>query len=139
LAVYKDYQMLSWRDIREMSNDGFEIGAHSHTHLKISQQDRSCAKDEIERPKQILENKLGTSVRSFAYPFGRSDAFAPWTRDMLADAGYAAGCTMMSRALSKEDDLLELPRTDINGTDTLQRFVMKLNGDYDCLRWIWNR
>jgi len=139
LAGYSAFKMLSWQDLREMVDEGFEIGAHTHTHLKISQQNRSCAKEEIERPKQILEDKLGTPVRSFAYPFGRSDAFAPWTRDLLADAGYTAGCTMMSRALNQKDDLLELPRTDINGFDTLKQFVMKLNGDYDCIRWIWNK
>ncbi|NVN93106.1 MAG: polysaccharide deacetylase family protein [Desulfuromonadales bacterium] len=139
LSVYNEYQMLSWQDLREMASEGFEIGAHSHTHLKLSQQASACAKDEIERPKLILENKLGCPVKSFAYPFGRSDAYAPWTRDLLAEAGYTAGCTMMSRVLSKKDDLLQLPRTDISGFDTLKQFVMKLNGDYDCLRWIWNK
>jgi peptidoglycan/xylan/chitin deacetylase (PgdA/CDA1 family) len=139
LEVYNQYQMVSWQDLREMSDEGFEIGAHSHTHPKISQLTKESAKDEIERPKLILEDKLGSRIRSFAYPFGRMDAFAPWTREFLANAGYVAGCTMMSRALSSEDDLLELPRTDVNGFDTLQQFIMKLNGDYDCVGWIWNK
>jgi peptidoglycan/xylan/chitin deacetylase (PgdA/CDA1 family) len=138
LMTYGDC-LLSWQDLREMRNEGFEIGAHSHSHNKISKQDRQSAVSEIQLSKAILEDKLLCSIKSFAYPFGRADAFSPWTRQLLSDAGYIAGCTMIGKKLSAMDNPLELPRTGINGMDDLRRFIMKLEGYYDCINWVWKR
>lgn len=132
----RDVDMLSWRDLREMADEGFEIGAHSHTHVRIRRLSLERARREVALPKAILEDKLGRPVYSFAYPKGRADSFAPWTRDLLAEAGYMAGCTQAGLPLRRGCDLLDLPRTGIHGLDTLASFTMKLRGNYDLLRRI---
>ena len=132
----RDVDMLSWQDLREMADEGFEIGAHSHTHVRISRQSPRRAREEIFLPKAMLEQELGRPICSFAYPKGRADSFAPWTRDLLAEAGYKAGYTQMGRPLRRGCDLLNLSRTSIHGLDTLASFRMKLSGNYDLLRRI---
>lgn len=134
LGAYKDVDMMAWHDLQDMINEGFEIGAHTHTHAQVRQLNHEEAAHELAISKKIIEEKLGVPVRSFAYPKGRTTAFAPWTRKILQQCGYAAGCTMMEGHLSRKSDLLQLPRIGIDKTDTLQTFQMKLRGNYDLLR-----
>ena len=139
MAPYLDTKMLCWSDLREMVAMGFEIGAHSHRHVMVARQSRDTAAEEIFQPKKILEDKLQTRVHSFAYPKGHSDSFAGWTRQMLKEAGYAAGCTMVGRALSKDDMLLELPRIGMRADDNMCDLKGKIAGQYECLRWFRTR
>lgn len=134
-TAYRPIEMLSWSDLRELSREGFEIGAHSHSHVMVGQQTREQAREQVTRPKRLLEDKLGVEVRSFAYPKGRRGAFAEWTRALLAEAGYAAGCTTIEGRLTPSSDPLELPRIGIQAADDLRRFEMKIEGRYDLLRW----
>ena len=135
MMPYLDAMMLSWSDIREMVEAGFEIGAHSHKHVMVAKQDLYRAREEIVRPKRILEEKLGVAIRSFAYPKGHSDSFAEWTRDIIREAGYLSACTQVGGPLSLDNDLFELPRQGMSGNDRLVELRLKLNGHYDCLRW----
>lgn len=139
LACYQTVPMLTWHDLAEMVNGGHEIGSHGHSHAKLGNQSEGFVREDVTLSKELLENKLGISVKAFAYPFGRRDAFTPRTKKIISDAGYRACCTMMSHALTKNDDIFQLPRTGISGLDSFKTFLMKLNGDYDCIRWIYNR
>lgn len=139
IAPYQDTEMLSWLDLREMVKAGFEIGAHSHTHVMVARQNRKRAINEIVLPKNLLEEKLGVEIKSFAYPKGHSDSFADWTKEILREVGYCVACTQVGGPLTAESDLLELPRQGMNGTDTLAELKLKLNGYYDCLRWLRRR
>lgn len=134
LGTYHGVDMLAWHDLKDMAREGFEIGSHTHTHVLVRQLNHEEAAHELAISKKIIEEKLGVPVRSFAYPRGRTTAFAPWTREVLQKCGYAAGCTMMEGCLSRKTDLLQLPRIGIDQTDTLQTFRMKLHGNYDLLR-----
>ena len=49
---------------------GFEIGSHSLTHPYLSKIDPQKAWEEINTSKVILEDKLGTEIRAFCYPYG---------------------------------------------------------------------
>jgi peptidoglycan/xylan/chitin deacetylase (PgdA/CDA1 family) len=135
VAEYADTPMCSWADLREMAAAGFEIGAHSHTHVLVSRLSPGVARAEVFRSKQLLEEHLGLAVRSFAYPKGRRDAFSAWTRQVLEEAGFVAACTQMGRPLGPSCDLLELPRLGIHGGDDFDQFVRKVQGYYDCIPW----
>ena len=66
--------MLRWDDLRAMHAAGHEIGSHSHSHPLLP----TCSDAELERElalsKTGLERAVGTSVTSFCYPNGDSDA-----------------------------------------------------------------
>jgi peptidoglycan/xylan/chitin deacetylase (PgdA/CDA1 family) len=62
--------MLNWGQIKRLSDAGFEIGAHTRTHLSLLNAppdkivtELACSRDEIER---IID----TQCRAFAYPYG---------------------------------------------------------------------
>lgn len=66
-------QMLNWEQIRELHQMGYEIGAHTLTHPDLRGLSDDQRVKEIVEPKQIIEDKLGERVTTFAYPFGYYD------------------------------------------------------------------
>src|SRR5262249_13846868 len=61
---------VGWAQLREMVAAGMEIGSHSMTHPVIDQLDRAALTHEFGESKRILEERLGTSVRSASLPLG---------------------------------------------------------------------
>ena len=133
LAGYSDIEMLSWSDLADMMEEGFEIGSHSHSHALLAALDRASAAEEIQRSRQQLEQQLGHPVCSFAYPKGHGDAFSDDTRQLLLEAGFRAACTMIVNRLTRRADLMQLPRIGILPSDDLTQFRRKLLGHYDVL------
>ena len=62
--------MLTWQQLAEISRQGIECGAHSHSHPQLDTLPIAEATREIVQSKQLLEEHLGLDVTSFAYPFG---------------------------------------------------------------------
>ncbi|MDR6978753.1 peptidoglycan/xylan/chitin deacetylase (PgdA/CDA1 family) [Streptomyces sp. 3330] len=64
--------MLDWPQVRELADNGVEIGGHSHTHPQLDQLDdaRLCA--ELTGCRDIVAGELGAPPVSFAYPYGYS-------------------------------------------------------------------
>lgn len=61
---------LDWRQIREMSDEGIEIGSHTITHPFLTKLTRDEIIYELAESKKIIEDKTGTQVKSIAYPNG---------------------------------------------------------------------
>lgn len=65
-------KMMNWEEIKNISiNNLFEIGGHTITHRKLHKLNLEEVEKEIKESKRILEEKLGKSIRVFAYPYGR--------------------------------------------------------------------
>ncbi|HEY6644770.1 glycosyltransferase [Povalibacter sp.] len=73
----RPYGAMTWEQLRELSNAGFEIGDHSQSHASLSLIPPDELRTELLKSKRLLESKLGMPIRSFAYPHGtRRDASA---------------------------------------------------------------
>jgi peptidoglycan/xylan/chitin deacetylase (PgdA/CDA1 family) len=97
---------LSHSDLRDLSAEGFEIGAHtvSHKHLwGLSPEELSA---EIDPCKPILENITGSEVRMFCYPRGRYDRNVIRS---LKKAGYWGARTVAMLSTNPEFDAFEMP------------------------------
>ncbi len=70
---------------------GHEIGSHSVTHRNLKSLDRTEAREEILASKKSLEDRFGTEVRHFCYPFG---GWNEAVRDLVGEAGYQTACTV---------------------------------------------
>ena len=55
--------------IKELYNNGFEIGSHSHTHPDFSKLNINEISDEIQTSSDFLSNIIDNDI-SFSYPFG---------------------------------------------------------------------
>jgi len=90
---------LTWAQLNEMLDYGFDVGAHTMTHDDLIARPRESARQyekrlikEIFEPKTILETKLGKQVITFAYAFGNYDEAV---MRAIADAGYEAAFTVV--------------------------------------------
>jgi len=99
LFVYTDnvYQSarrnITWRQLREMQDHGFDIQSHSLSHADLvrvlgkgDRESRHRLYEEIYLSKRVLELYLGREVRYFAFPYG---SYNLELVDMCKNAGYA--------------------------------------------------
>ena len=63
--------LLSWDEIREMSAHGIEFGSHTANHPDLTRIPLKQAEQEIAHSRQQIEDRLGSPVTLFAYPYGR--------------------------------------------------------------------
>jgi peptidoglycan/xylan/chitin deacetylase (PgdA/CDA1 family) len=62
---------LTWRHLEEAAATGLvTIGSHTHSHADLTRAAEPEAADEMRRSKEMIEDRMGTSSRHFAYPWG---------------------------------------------------------------------
>jgi len=67
---------MSFEDLKLLKSEGMTIGAHTYSHCILSQLNNKDAKNEILSSINLLEEKLSTSITSFAYPNGIRTSFS---------------------------------------------------------------
>ena len=118
--------MLTWDEVKEMYKGGISFGAHTVTHPILSRLSTDKARAEIYESKEIIEEKLGTPVKTFAYPNGNKEDFNEATKNILKDAGYICALTTIFGTNENGQDLFELRRGG-PWEEHLPSFAMKLN------------
>lgn len=79
---------LTWQQIKEMHQSGLvAFGSHTCSHRRLRSLEDAQIAQEITQSKQILEEKLGTPVVSFCYPFG-AGGFDKRVRPQVFASGY---------------------------------------------------
>jgi peptidoglycan/xylan/chitin deacetylase (PgdA/CDA1 family) len=122
---------LSWSQVSEMREAGFEIGAHTRSHPKLSAIGASQASEEIGDSKRSIEDHLGEPVRLFAYPFGKpQEHLSEETIDIVARSGFASAATVSYRGARPADNPLSIPRFPIT-KDPLSVLAGKVRGRLD--------
>lgn len=101
--------MVSWRELGEMVGAGFGVGAHTLTHPDLTHLPESEAEAEIVGAKTILEDRLGVSVRSFAYPRGKYNQRA---REIAA-RHYSCACSDRLGLVTRASDNYALERVEM--------------------------
>lgn len=92
---------LTTKELQFLADSGHFIGAHTHTHPKLTSISFGEAKDEIRISKLILEDIIGKPVTDFSYPFGMRRHFSRGLRDYCFEIGFktiASGIPCMSFA-----------------------------------------
>lgn len=107
--------MLNWSQIADIHNAGVECGAHSHTHPLLDNLTAIQAREEIGVSKQLLEDKLGIPVRSFAYPGG---CYSKSNRQTIIDLGYDSACAVKRAMSSTGADRFAMPRIPVHDITT---------------------
>jgi peptidoglycan/xylan/chitin deacetylase (PgdA/CDA1 family) len=116
-------RMLDWSQVDELAQQGHEIGAHSVTHPQLDTLSATDAWRETSVCKQVLEDRLGTVIRSFAYPHGYS---SPRVRQLVAAAGYDSACAVKNALSSVADPQLSVARlmlTASTSDDTVRQWL----------------
>jgi peptidoglycan/xylan/chitin deacetylase (PgdA/CDA1 family) len=105
-------QILSWEEVSELSQYGFDFGAHSWSHQFLTELNVSAVREEIGRSKTEIESRLNKPVSFFCYPYG---AYNSEIKNIVKDFGFAGACSTQSGITGQENlDLFALKRISIN-------------------------
>jgi peptidoglycan/xylan/chitin deacetylase (PgdA/CDA1 family) len=118
-------RMLTWTQVRELAEHGIEIGAHSHSHAQLDQLRDTDLRNELRHSRGMLEDRLGRSVTTMAYPYGYSSARV---RRAVRAAGYAAACAVANRMVDVDADIMALPRLTVRASTSKAAFARVLQG-----------
>jgi peptidoglycan/xylan/chitin deacetylase (PgdA/CDA1 family) len=104
LFIYTDFiddspNALSWEQLRELTEAGFEVESHTITHadLTLKRKEESQAeylkriRSELRVPRELIRKHLGQEAVWLAYPYGR------WNKlviSMAIEEGYQGGVTV---------------------------------------------
>jgi peptidoglycan/xylan/chitin deacetylase (PgdA/CDA1 family) len=106
---------------------GWELGAHTVNHPRLTTLAPREAQMEIRSSKETLEEKFKTPVNSFSYPYG---VHSPELCEMVRKAGYKAGVTIFSSAPSVTADPWRMRRVFPHAGDSSLTFRLKLSRPY---------
>jgi hypothetical protein len=99
----------NWSELHELASSGAYIGAHSISHVPISQMSAVRRNFEIVESKHIIKSKFG-SCTTFAYPYGMSGTYNSSTLAELKAAGFQAAFLSHSDFITASGPIFELPR-----------------------------
>ncbi|WP_257453528.1 polysaccharide deacetylase family protein [Archangium lipolyticum] len=106
VPVNDENRFLSWDEVRELSRQGFEIGAHTEKHPILTRLPLAEVERELVACRDTLEEKLGVRPTLFSYPNGATD---PGVTELVGRY-FEAAVTTRSGICSRASGLLELPR-----------------------------
>ena len=115
-------------EIREMSDQGIEIGLHTKTHVDFSTV--SCPKmirSEIIDGKDKLEQMIGRSVRYFAFPYGLPKQLTQAAIEAVNEAGLIGFCSAFGAYNIPGRDSYHIRR--FHGDPEFSRFLNWLSFD----------
>ena len=84
-------ELMTWENLKEISaahDLGMAIGSHTHTHAILATLSEEEQRSELRVSKSILEDKLGVTIKSLAYPVGGNLHFTPETQKIAQEEGY---------------------------------------------------
>ncbi|WP_266183117.1 polysaccharide deacetylase family protein [Dyella humicola] len=122
--------IMSAEQLRAWHAAGMEVGAHTRTHVRLSQCNDEQQRDEIQGCKAELEQHLGAPVTQFCYPYGDYDERAV---AVARQSGFAAATTTdRGRASSGSDiDLWRLPRIQVARHHLLPQVAARMLTRYE--------
>ncbi len=121
-ADRREVRGLSWAELGQLADAGWEIGSHTRTHPRLTELDDKALAAELRGSREACERALGRPCRSLTYPFGDVDA-----RVVAAAgaAGYEAAGTLPTGVVT--GSALDWPRVGVYRKDSLRRFRFKVS------------
>ncbi|MFC4528185.1 polysaccharide deacetylase family protein [Dyella halodurans] len=122
--------IMTAQQLRAWHAAGMEVGAHTRTHVRLSQCNDQQQRDEIEGCRTELEQQLGAPVTQFCYPYGDYDERAV---AVARQSGFVAATTTdRGRASSGSDvDLWRLPRIQVARHHLLPQVAARMLTRYE--------
>jgi peptidoglycan/xylan/chitin deacetylase (PgdA/CDA1 family) len=124
LCALASEPMLSWDQIRQMSRDEFEFGAHTVSHAPLVELTIPQVRQEASGSRSAIEQALDRPVESFCYPYGLYDAKIAGE---IARLKFQSACTTRGGLNDIQNPpLYELNRILLNDSIGVQRLRLKV-------------
>lgn len=130
---------LDWNDVRFLSQNGIEFGAHTVSHPILTRVSLDQARAEIINSKLKIEEEISKSVISFAYPNGGRADFSDDICKLTASSGIEVAFSLLAgptRYSSVKKKPMSIRRIFLTHTDGFEEFVLKLSGAVRIKEWL---
>lgn len=120
--------MITWAQLKELQQAGWEIGSHTMNHPNLTKLELKEVLAEMEKSRRILEEFLGETPYTFAYPYGAGEDNEA-IRQKAKEAGYriAVGVHAGKWSIEKiQESPYNLPRVFVRRDDNLFDFHLQL-------------
>jgi peptidoglycan/xylan/chitin deacetylase (PgdA/CDA1 family) len=115
-----ELRCMSWEELRGLGAEGWEIGAHTRTHPRLSQLKDEEVVAEISNSRKDCEEHMGSPCTSIAYPYSDYDERAIRA---AGDAGYRFAVTVPRSPRAPLP--LEWPRVGVYQGESARRVRMR--------------
>lgn len=105
---------MTWDEVRALHHGGFEIGAHTSSHVDLGKVSPQQARGEVVGARQEIERQLGARVDSFAYPYGGRKHVTEANRAVVKDAGFRCCCSAFGGINPATTDPFRLKRVPVS-------------------------
>jgi peptidoglycan/xylan/chitin deacetylase (PgdA/CDA1 family) len=127
--------IVSWQTLRDLAGQMVEVGSHGHHHDALDSLPRAVVKENLHRSRCLLEDSLGTQIRSLAYPFGYNDRNVRRTAEEI---GFATAVQVGYRLHRLGSDPFAIRRLlvapGMSGKDLLARIASDRSTPAEILR-----
>jgi peptidoglycan/xylan/chitin deacetylase (PgdA/CDA1 family) len=132
---YQGLKPLKINQIKKMSQQNMDFGAHTHTHPILTNISLSEAEKEISKSKKILEKLLKKSINLFAYPKGQKNTFNEKIENILKKQGFKIACSTIWGTNNIYTNPFSLKRILVEPEDSLQDIRAKIEGKWDYINF----
>jgi peptidoglycan/xylan/chitin deacetylase (PgdA/CDA1 family) len=108
------HRWMTWRQVRQLNERGFDIGAHTRTHVDLGTTDGTAAREEILGARTEIERQLGRRIDLFAYPYGGRGNMIDSNRALVKAAGFRCCCSCYGGLTPRGADPFHLPRIAVS-------------------------
>jgi len=121
--------LISGENISKYANEPLiEFGAHSHTHPNMEFLDKEAAQQQLKKSKEIIEEKIGKKIITFAFPDG---SYLPETISLAKEIGYTNIAAVEYRHNENNSDPNLLARYTISNSTTYESNALRLAKQFD--------
>lgn len=130
--VNKSAYAVTWKQVREMADNGVDIQSHTYSHQFLSERRHGSLstnqylqwlQTELVESKKVIEEETGRKVKYLAYPYGDYDAAV---EQAVSDAGYEGAFTCNYGATKRGQDPFKLRRVMVFGNTSFASFRRNL-------------
>lgn len=127
--------MLNWEEVKKLNKDNrIEIGAHTKTHLILTQANSDTVSEEISGSKKEIEQVIQQPIAGFSYSAGK---FNPAIKKLVKESSFVYACCVDGKFNGKDSDLYALSRVNIDNSPVFV-FAAELCGVLNWLRRIFS-
>lgn len=123
---------ISANELRELCDNGIEIGSHTRTHRELTTLPDPVLRDELNGSKHALSEIIGVPVTTCCYPRGR---FSPRVMRYTEAAGYECAVSTLRGNMHAPEDRFRLKRIRAG----MERIDWKLSYTTHCFYDLLNR
>jgi peptidoglycan/xylan/chitin deacetylase (PgdA/CDA1 family) len=111
---HEDRVAMTWRELRDLSARGHEIGSHTQSHARLGEDVAEArVREEVLHSKLIAENRLGKPVRSFCWVGGEVSSYSRVASECISQSGYEFAFQTTCGLVSRRTHPLQIPRTNV--------------------------